>query len=352
MGFHRRVGLLPATLVDKEQSIIERVRRALHTPPSRTVSNRLKIGIGDDAAILHAPANTDWAVSCDASIEGAHFLVDRHPAESVGYKALARAASDLAAMGATPRFFFLCLAIPAARTGAWLTRLLNGMARASRKIGIVLAGGDTTEHSIVSINITVIGETRPGRAILRSGACPGDSLYVSGTLGQAQLGLELIRGKLNRNSQWRKLLGPHLYPQPRIGLGQLLASRRLASSMIDISDGLSIDLARLCAASGVGARLWAGQIPKVAVPAVLRARGLDPLRMALDGGDDYELLFTVPKRHEKELRSVASGSRGGVKLTQIGKITPGKRILLVGEDESEKPLKPGGWVHFRKKSRR
>jgi thiamine-monophosphate kinase len=337
----------PGNIVDKEQTIIDRIRRALLAHPSRTGSYRLKLGIGDDAAILHAPANRDWAVSCDSFIEGAHFLVDRHPAESVGYKALARATSDLAAMGATPRFFFLSLAIPAARTGAWLTRFLNGLARASRKIDIVLAGGDTTEHSIVSINITVIGETRPGRAILRSGACPEDSIYVSGTLGEAQLGLELIRRKLDKNSQWEKLLGPHLYPQPRIELGQLLASRRLASSMIDISDGLSTDLARLCAASRVGARLLAGQIPRVAIPAALLERGLDPLQMALNGGDDYELLFTVPKRQEMKLRFAAPRLRGGVKLSRIGEITSGKRILLVDEDDREKPLKPGGWVHFR-----
>ena len=286
-------------------------------------------------------------MSCDAFIEGVHYLVDRHPAESVGYKALARATSDLAAMGATPRFFFLSLAIPAARTGAWLTRLLKGMDRASRKFDIVLAGGDTTELPIVSINITVIGEVKPGTAILRSGARPGDGIYVSGTLGQAQLGLELIRRKLDKIPQSKKLLRPHLYPQPRIGLGRLLASRSLASSMIDLSDGLSTDLARLCAASGVGARLFSGQIPKVAIPAALCARGLDPLQMALNGGDDYELLFTVPVRQELKLRSAAARLQDSVKIRRIGEITTGRRILLVGKDDSEKRLKPGGWVHFK-----
>jgi thiamine-monophosphate kinase len=302
--------------------------------------------MGDDAAILHSPAKTDWVVSCDAFLEGVHFLADRHPPESIGYKALARATSDLAAMGAAPRFFFLSLAIPAARTGAWLTRLLNGMARASRKFDIVLAGGDTTELPIVSINITVIGEVKSGTAILRSGARPGDSIYVSGTLGQAQLGLELIRRKLDKIPQSRKLLRPQLYPQPRIGLGRLLARRSLASSMIDLSDGLSTDLARLCAASGVGARLFSGQIPIVAIPAALSARGLDPLQMALNGGDDYELLFTVPMRQEMKLRSAAPRLRDAVKIRRIGKITSDRRILLVGKDDSVEPLKSGGWVHF------
>jgi len=333
--------------VDKEQNIIDRVRRALHTPPSRAVSDRLKLGIGDDAAILHAPANTDWVVSCDAFIEGVHFLVDRHPPESVGYKALARATSDLAAMGATPRLFFLSLAIPAARTRAWLTRLLNGMAKASGDFNIVLAGGDTTELQIVSLNITVIGEMKSGAAVRRSRARPGDSIFVSGTPGQAQLGLELIRRNLDRNSRFRKLMDPHLYPQPRIRLGQLLSDRRFASSMIDLSDGLSTDLARLCAASGVGARLWVAQIPRVAIPAEFRTSSLDSLRMALNGGDDYELLFTVPKSREMKLRSAASHLRDSVKISRIGQIIPGSRILLMGQDGREKSLKPGGWVHFR-----
>ena len=299
-------------LVDKEQSIIDRVRRALRAPPSRSVPDRLRLGIGDDAAILHAPARTDWVVSSDAFIEGVHFLVDRHPAESAGYKALARATKDLAAMGATPRFFFLSLAIPSARTGAWLTRLLKGMDRASRKFDIVLAGGDTTELPIVSINITVIGDVKPGTAILRSGARPGDGIYVSGTLGQAQLGLELIRRKLDKIPQSKKLLRPHLYPQPRIGLGRLLASRSLASSMIDLSDGLSTDLARLCAASGVGARLFSGQIPRIAIPAALCARGLHPLQMALNRRGRLRTPFYAAGTtgNETPLRSRSFAGRG------------------------------------------
>jgi thiamine-monophosphate kinase len=338
--------------VDKEQSIIDRIQQALRSPRSRIVSKRLRLGIGDDAAILHAPANTDWVVSCDAFIQDAHFLVDLHPAESVGYKSLARAASDLAAMGATPRFFFLSLAIPAARTGTWLNRMLKGMARASREIGIVLAGGDTTEHSIVSIMITVVGEAATGRAIPRSGARPGDILYVSGTLGEAQLGLELVRRKQAGKSRWRKSLGRHLYPRPRIELGQFLSTRRFASSMIDLSDGLSTDLARLCAASRVGARIWGGQIPKVAVPSGPDAAGLDPNQMALNGGDDYELLFTVPKAREKELNSVSSSHRSEVKLTRIGQIISGKRILIMDELGSERALTPRGWSHFRPKPSR
>ena len=138
---------------------------------------------------------------------------------------------------------------------------------------------------------------------------------MSGTLGQAQLGLELIRRNLDWNSRFRKLMDPHLYPQPRIRLGQLLSVRRFASSMIDLSDGLSTDLTRLCAASGVGARLRVAQIPRVAIPAEFGSSSLDPLQMALNGGDDYQLLFTVPERQERKLRSAASRLRDAVKIS-------------------------------------
>jgi thiamine-monophosphate kinase len=337
--------------VDREQEIIERIARKLRTRNLGHEASRLVLGMGDDAAILRLSRRSDFVVSCDAFLENVHFLADSHPAASVGYKSLARATSDLAAMGATPRFFLLSLALPAKRTGKWLDQFLSGLAQAARGLRMVLVGGDTAENSQVTVNLTVIGEAEPGRAILRSGARPGDAIYVSGTLGQAQLGLELVLRKLHRNSRWQKLLKAHLYPQPRIALGGWLARRRLASAMIDLSDGLSTDLTRLCEASGVGARLRLGQIPAVTVPAGLRRLGLDPLRLALDGGEDYELLFTVHPRGEKELHTAAASLRGGVKLTRIGEITRKKQIILVVSDGRPTSLRPGGWVHFRPRMR-
>jgi thiamine-monophosphate kinase len=340
-----------AGTVDREREIIERIGRKLPKHNRAHEATRLVLGMGDDAAILRPPRGAVYVVSCDAFLENVHFLADSHPAASVGYKALARATSDLAAMGATPRFFLLSLALPAKRTGAWLDQFLSGLAKAARSLRMVLAGGDTAENSQVTVNLTVIGEAEPGRAITRSGARPGDAIYVSGTLGQAQLGLELFMRKLHRNSRWQKLLKAHLYPQPRLTLGKWLARRRLASAMIDLSDGLSTDLTRLCKASSVGARLRLEQIPAATVPAGLRRLRLDPLRLALDGGEDYELLFTVHPRREKELHAAAASLRGGMKLTRIGEITRKKQIILVGSDGRPTSLRPGGWVHFRPRMR-
>ncbi|MGH9593490.1 MAG: thiamine-phosphate kinase, partial [Bryobacteraceae bacterium] len=233
--------------------------------------------MGDDAAVLRATAN-EMILSSDQFLEGVHFLGNVHPAEGVGYKSLARAVSDLAAMGATPRFFLMNLALPADRTGGanpvWLNGFLGGMRRASAAFDIQLIGGDTAEARSISIGITVGGQMESGKALLRSGAHPGDLLYVSGVLGAAQLGLDLIlraspasrARRLLRAATWRGVMAAHLYPRPQLELGQWLAVRGRASAAIDTSDGLSTDLAHLCDASGVAARIWAEQIPAVRIP--------------------------------------------------------------------------------------
>jgi thiamine-monophosphate kinase len=325
-----------------EQELIERIRKAL---PPRAGARGLLLGIGDDAALVRPSRRTDWVLSCDSFLEGIHFLDRSHSPDSVGYKSLARATSDLAAMGATPRYFLLSLALPAGKTGNWLDGFLSGLGRAARSFRISLAGGDTAQFPQVVISITVVGELEPGLAVRRSGARPGHILYVSGTLGSAQLGLELVLRGWDRTRRWQPLLRHHLYPQPRLALGSWLARNRLASAMIDLSDGLSTDLARLCQASGVGARLEEPRIPAVRVPAVLQRRGFNRLAMALHGGDDYVLLFTVPSRLEKRLRRAPGAGR----LSRIGEITREKNILLVSREGRETRLEPRGWDHFRKK---
>ena len=318
---------------------------------SRRASTRL--GIGDDAAVIMPGRHADLIVTCDAFLAGVHFLVDRHPPDSVGYKSLARATSDVAAMGATPRYFLLTLALPQNMAGQWLSGFLRGMRRAARQLGLQLIGGDTTRSSSVSIGITVLGEIAPGRAITRFGARLGDVLYVTGKLGAAKLGLEIVRNcPLSKTESvirgQNRLLGQHLYPRIRVKLGEWLAKRGLATSMIDISDGLSTDLRRICAASGVGARVWAERIPCVEIPArqssLARQRKLDPLQMALHGGDDYELLFTVPRRLAKRLQSAPEFRD----ITAIGEITRSEQVLLVDANGHARPLKPCGWDPFRK----
>ena len=307
---------------------------------------RVAVGTGDDATVIRCPPDREWAVTVDAFVEGIHFLADRHPLESVGYKALSRATSDLAAMGAQPRFFLLTLGLPSRRTGAWLDGMLKGLARAARTLGLRLVGGDTTRTASVFMSLTVIGEIQRGRAITRSGARPGDAVYVSGRLGRAHLGLEIMLTRIKPRGALGAALRPHLYPRIRLELGAGLASHRLASAMIDISDGLSTDLARLCSASGVAARLYAKKIPVADVPAALAKRlkhAVDPMAMALHGGEDYELLFTVPKRQIPKLRR-APGFRD---LTEIGVITGGEGLALVDVDGKECSLTPGGWDPFR-----
>jgi thiamine-monophosphate kinase len=344
--------------MDREGKLVERIARAFRSK-SGTRDDALRLGMGDDAALIAGPGKYDWALSCDAFLEGVHFLVKSHPPDSVGYKSLVRATSDLAAMGATPRFFLLTLAIPTAPTGAWLDGFLRGIARAARSMNMVLLGGDTTKSDAVSISITVIGEVARGQAVTRAGARPGDTVYVSGRLGRAQLGLEILLKGFFRagvpsggnvkdgGAELRRLLRPHLCPAIRLDLGAWLAKHRVASAMMDISDGLSTDLTRLCSASGVGGQIQSKSIPRVVLPRALSKRlnrlKLDPLEMALHGGEDYELLFTVPPRNIKRL----SKAPGFSQLTAIGEVTRGRSITLVSPNGSMKPLKPQGWDPFR-----
>jgi thiamine-monophosphate kinase len=336
-----------------EAQLVDRIARAI--PSFKRGKGRLagpppglRVGIGDDGAVLRAGAATDWVVTTDAFIDGVHFLGEAHPADSVGYKALARATSDILAMGGVPHFFFLTLAIPGGRTGAWLNGFLRGMRRAARELGLGLAGGDTTRSKFVAVTVTVIGEVGRGKAVLRSGAEPGDGVYVSGPLGAAELGWRLVQAGHVGDRSLRRWLRPHFYPQIRVELGHWLARNRVASAMMDVSDGLSTDMARLCRASRVGARLDAAQIPVVGMPALigrrLKGRAADPLEMALHGGDDYELLFTVPAAKEKKLRAAP----GFLTIRRMGEIVSGRKVAIVRRDGEAKELGAGGWDPFRR----
>jgi thiamine-monophosphate kinase len=339
--------------VQVEVQLVEKISRALHPRNSfrrsRVSRSSVRLDIGDDAAVLKPSPNSEWVVSCDAFVEDIHFRISTHPADSVGYKSLMRATSDLAAMGASPRYYLLTLALPSERTGRWLNEFLPGMARASRELRIRAVGGDTTRNSKISLSLTVIGEAKPGRTISRSGARPGDLIYVSGTLGRAQLGLELTLAGYARTRSVRDAVAPHLYPRARVELGAWLAQHKIPSAMIDLSDGLSTDLARLCTASRVGAQIRADQLPFVTItPAarkLLRPTRIDPQQAALHSGDDYELLFTIPPRHVSKLRR-APGART---LHHIGEITRthSPSITLVDTSGHSSPFYPAGWDSFR-----
>jgi thiamine-monophosphate kinase len=334
-----------------ESQLVERIARALQSKflahSKSVLRDSVRLGIGDDAAVLRPSSKFDWIVSCDAFIEEIHFRRNTHPPDSVGYKSLMRAASDLAAMGAAPLYFLLTLAIPAARTGRWLDEFLAGMASASRQLGIRAVGGDTTRSSSISISITVIGEIAPGLALTRSGARPGDLIYVSGTLGRAQLGLALTLAGHARKRSLRQFTAPHLYPAARVALGAWLAQHKIPTATMDLSDGLSTDLARLCKSSRVGAKLYTEKLPRVTIPPVvakfLRSKEFDPLQATLHGGDDYQLLFTVPPRKLAQLHAAPNFAQ----LRHVGQITSTRKLLSVNSAGTTHTLVPRGWDSFR-----
>jgi thiamine-monophosphate kinase len=345
-----------------ETDVIERIWNKLPTGKPKGTRAWLREGVGDDAAVIAGRPQSgmgtrDWVLSCDAFLEGSHFLANVHPPDAVGYKALTRATSDLAAMGAVPRFFMLSLALPASRTGKWLDGFLSGMARAAQRLGMVLIGGDTSRNCTIVMNLTVGGVVARGHALTRAGARVGEGIYVTGRLGAAQLGLDLVLRGLHRNRSWKRLLAPHLFPNIHVELGHWLASgnrrMRLATAAIDTSDGLSTELNHICRASGVGARVWAEEIPVVTVPESLRKKGFDPLELALHGGEDYQLLFTAAGRMPDSYR--------GVQITRIGEIVSpknGRNARISANQESlvelidacgvASLLTPRGWDHFRK----
>lgn len=317
-----------------EDALVQRISRRF--PNFR--ESGLRLASGDDAALWVPRRGFEVVLTSDWFLEGSHFLRDRHPSESVGWKCLARAASDVAAMGGAPRCFLLNLALPASHTGKWLDGFLSGMRRASRFLHCAIAGGDTTRSDRILINITVVGEVEKGKAVLRSGARSGDLLFVSGKLGLAELGLRQVRHGKRLAGHKSRAVHKHCYPIPRIAQGQWLAGRELAAAMIDISDGLSTDLARLCAASGVGAELDATKLPLI--DGIARN---DAVQLALHGGDEYELLFAaranvarkIPRRLE------------GVEIHCIGEITKLKRVVLTDANGKRMEIRPGGWDPFR-----
>ena len=352
--------------VTSEIQIIERIRKRFGAA-GLLRAQWMPVGVGDDAAVLHRPARGfETVLSCDSFLEGVHFLPKIHPAEAAGYKALARATSDLAAMGARPKWFMMTLALPTERTGTWLDGFVRGLVRAARDFGMVLAGGDTSEFPSVAVGLTVGGEVRSGHALRRSGARVGDQIFVSGRLGAAQLGLEMVLRGIVRSAAdlkrpaWREILAAHLYPKIHVDLGQWLAggnrgAKAVATSAIDTSDGLSSDLARVCAASGVGAQIWVERLPVVEIPELLRKKlmgapricgggqfRVDPMELALHGGEDYQLLFTVPAKFAARI----PGAYRGVRLTRIGEIVRGSKIELVRADGKRSVLSSGGWDSF------
>jgi thiamine-monophosphate kinase len=320
-----------------EKALIARIRKAAGRAPLTG------IGIGDDCAVLNLPPGHQSLLSTDFSLEGVHFRRDWHSPESVGHRCLARGLSDIAAMGGEPLAVLLSLAVPRELPQAWVDRFLHGLLELAGQYKTTLAGGDTTESPrSVMADIAVFGSVPKGKAILRSGARPGDRIFVTGQLGGSAATLDLLLSRARKKLPEREFRS-HFYPLPRIALGRFLRQRGLASAMIDLSDGLSSDLAHICEQSRVGAEISQKAIPRASIG---KTSGQVDLRLSLHGGEDYELLFTAPI-----WRRVPSRIEG-VPVTEIGQITRDRHIILRNHSVKAIKLEPHGWEHFRTQKRR
>ncbi|MBB5203034.1 thiamine-monophosphate kinase [Inhella inkyongensis] len=294
------------------------IRRYFRRPDSHEA---VAVGIGDDCAVLRPSPGQHWLVSSDMLVEGRHFLSTVAP-ERLAHKALAVNLSDLAACGATPRAFFLALALPRA-DAVWCEAFARGLFALADAHGIALAGGDTTAGPL-NLCITVMGEAPAGQALLRSGARVGDEIWVSGELGDARLALEVFRGtQALSGADFEQVRQAMETPSPRVALGQAL--RGIASAAIDVSDGFVGDLGHVLQASGVGATVEAEALPR---SPILRAQPLALQRLCtLAGGDDYELIFTAPADRAEAVRAAAQACQTTV--TRIGRIeaAPGLRLM-------------------------
>jgi thiamine-monophosphate kinase len=294
----------------------------------------VRVGPGDDAAVL-APSAGELVVTTDVLVEGVHFERGATSARDLGYKAVIVNVSDVAAMAASPRAAVCTLVLPKDVDAAWTMELFGGMREACDEHALWLVGGDLSRGPALTISVTVIGEVAPGRATLRSGAGPGDAVVVTGSLGGSAAGLRVARSRRPSSERDRSLLHAHLRPVARVGEAQVLA-RHGATAMIDVSDGLALDLSRLASASGVGAVVRLDDVP---------VAGGATLEEALGGGEDYELLATMPVGRVAEARAELR-DRFGVALSELGEIRGDRALVCVESDGSETPLAPAGWDHF------
>jgi thiamine-monophosphate kinase len=311
-----------------EKKLIRQIRRSARGGKS------VVTGIGDDCAVLRVPPGHEVLVTTDFTIENVHFRRDWHRPELVGRRCLTRGLSDIAAMGGEPLAAFLSLALASDVPQKWVNRFLKGLLDLAEEFKVPLAGGDTAQSAGgIQADIVVVGSVPKGKAVLRSGAKAGDRIYVTGELGGSAAAL----ARLAESKPVGAAYSRHFRPRPlaRVAVGQWLRRRGVVSAMIDVSDGLSTDLEHICEESHVGAEIEAEAIPRARVG---RGKKRVALKLALHGGDDYELLFTSAAA----VPSVVAG----VRVTRIGRTTKSVGMRLIGADGKARPLKAGGWEHF------
>lgn len=335
-----------------ERELIARIRQQLPPAPGW-----LLVGIGDDAAVVEPERNRVEVLAVDAVVEGIHFDRAFVPADAIGHRALAVNLSDLAAMGAAPRLALLSMALPASLTLADFDAIAGGFAALAARHRLHLVGGNLTRSpGPLMIDVTVMGTVKRRQALTRTGARPGDDLYVSGSLGSARAGLALLRSSVvgppspaaPTETDDCRLKTAYTRPEPRLALGIHLARNRAASACMDLSDGLSDGLEQIAEASGVGMTIETDALPiDPGARAFFAARRQDAVTEALAGGDDYELLIAVRPRTQRRLAEAAR--HGGVPLTRIGRCTAERGITLRGAHGAAAAAAalPQGFTHFR-----
>ncbi|MBI1800560.1 MAG: thiamine-phosphate kinase [Chloroflexi bacterium] len=329
-----------------EFGLIERIRRQLPPPHSGVVR-----GVGDDTAVLRSPQGGYLLATCDVQVAGRHFLLGKAAPDQIGRKALAVNLSDIAAMGGTPTYALVSLGLPADLDVEFVDALYRGLNAEAARFGVSIVGGNLSSAEQLFVDVTLLGEVEPEHLLLRSNAKPDDVVMVTGDLGAAAVGLDLLQAERAPNllpAMREAVLQAALTPTPRVKEGQIIARSGLASAMIDISDGLAADLGHICDESRVSVRVFAEPLPiaNSTVEAAV-AVGRDPLDPALHGGEDYELLVTAPRANAKALIALVQ-SQTGTPLTIIGDIIPPNeaRTFIRGNGRMI-PLHARGWNHFR-----
>ena len=328
-----------------ERALLARIQAKLGTAGRQRAS--LVIGIGDDAAIVAPTRNAQMVLTTDALVEGVHFDRRYSAPEDIGYRALAVNLSDVAAMGAAPAWALLSLILPSDLLVSDVDAIVSGIADLGRQFGSEVIGGNVTRSpGPLIVDVTAVGEVRPRKVLTRSGGRPGDGLWVSGFIGAAAAGLEMLRSGVMPGLSSSECVARYLRPEPRVRLGLAMAQAKAARAAMDLSDGLADAAHQLAAASGCGVEIEADRLPiEPAARAWWEAAGKDAVLRALVGGDDYELLFAVPRVWGGRLRQARSRVAEPA-LTRIGVLTqdPGVRVLL--RSGTREPL-PAGFEHFR-----
>jgi thiamine-monophosphate kinase len=329
-----------------EREFIDHIR----SRSGRTGHQDVIKGIGDDCAVVRGGGGKSWLLTTDTLVESVHFDLSWHPPDLLGRKTAAVNISDIAAMGGRPVAALLSMAVPDPGA-AWLDDFIAGFLASLKEQGADLIGGDTVWSRAGAVfNVTVLGEAEEDTILYRSGAAVDDTIWVSGSLGEAAAGLEIMRKRASRAQdekvEWPPLEKAHLDPEPRTRLGQLLAASGLVHAMMDLSDGLATDLAHLCAASRVGAEIDAGKLPiSPDLAAAAEYFSVSSLELVLKGGEDYQLLFTAPAAHDAVLRRLVVDAAEG-EIFSVGRIVAGNGVHLLHEDEQRIEITYQGYDHF------